>query len=68
MATRKEISDDIKKQYGSVLNQCDAGKYLNMCKKKVRQFLSDIPSYDTGKNVKYMAIDIAKKIETTERF
>lgn len=68
MATRKEISEDIRKHFGcSVINTREACEYLGMCFNKAKVFLKDVPAYDTGGERKFMAIDIAKKLETCER-
>ena len=66
MATRREISDDIKRTYGSVINKREAADYLGMCRTKTIDFLEGVPYYATGKEKKYLAIDIARKLETCE--
>jgi len=66
MATKKEIADDIKRQYGSLLSTTDAATYLGMCRAKTRKFLADLTCYDTGKEHKYLAIDIARKLDNCE--
>lgn len=67
MATRRQIADDIKQTYGACLNVTQASEYLGMCRDKVRQFLSDIPHYDTGRQKKYLAVDIARKLDGLRR-
>ena len=63
MAKRIEIANDIKKDFGSCLSISDVGRYLGFCYRKTRNFLSDLPYYDTGKEKKYLAIDIARKLD-----
>ena len=69
MATTSEITKDIKETYGSsLLNQRQAGDYLGMKKDKRMSFLADLPCYKTGKEKKYHAIDLAKKINSIKTF
>ena len=69
MATISEITKDIKETYGaSLLNQRQAGDYLGMSKDKRMSFLADIPCYRTGKEKKYHAIDIARKINSIKTY
>lgn len=64
MATVKEIADDIKATFGgSFINATQAGKYLGMGKDKRGQFLADLPVYVTGKEKKYSALDIARRMD-----
>jgi hypothetical protein len=67
MATRQEILQDLKKTYGGALNIREVGEYLGFCRNKTVGFLKGIPCYDTGKDKKYLSIDLARKIERCER-
>lgn len=67
MATRKEIAEDIKNMYGPVVSTADAARYLGMCYRKTTAFLEGLPSYDTGKEKRYMAIDIARRLDGCKR-
>ena len=64
MSTVKEISKDIKDTFGSsFINATQAGKYLGMAKSKRGEFLASIPVYPTGKEKKYHALDIARRMD-----
>lgn len=64
MATKKEIAEDIKAMYGPVVSTADACRYLGMCFDKTKDFLKELPSYDTGKEKRYLAIDIARRLDS----
>jgi len=69
MATINEIAKDIKDVFGSsFINSTQAGQYLGMSKDKRGEFLSDLPVYPTGKEKKYHALDIAKRMEKIRTF
>jgi len=60
----KEIVRDIKDTFGSsFINATQAGQYLGMGKDKRGAFLADVPVYPTGKERKYLAMDIARHME-----
>lgn len=67
MAERKEIAEDIKKMYGPMVSMADTSRYLGMCYRKTKSFLSGLPVYDTGKEKCYMAIDIARRLDSCKR-
>ena len=66
MATKKEIVEDIRKQYGNLISTKDAGKYLGLCPKTTRIFLAGVPHYDMGRKKCYLAIDIANRLISAE--
>lgn len=67
MATRKEILQDIRSQYGNMVNITEAGKLLGYSDRTAtKRFLEGLPIYDLGKEKKYMAIDIAKRIDSAK--
>ena len=69
MAALNEIAKDIKETFGSsFINATQAGRYLGMGKDKRGEFLADLPVYITGKEKKYHAIDIAKRMEKTRTY
>ena len=69
MATVKEIAQDIKDVCGSsFINATQAGQYLGMSKDKRGAFLADLPVYQTGKEKKYHAIDIAKRMDRVRTY
>jgi len=59
MATRQDIVRDIKQSYGPMLNMREVGEYTGLCQTKLRSFLKELTAYDTGKDKKYLALDIA---------
>jgi hypothetical protein len=63
MATKSEIVADIRKNYGNMLNLRKATEVLGFSDKRAaKNFLDGIPYCDTGKEKKYLAIDIARRI------
>jgi hypothetical protein len=64
MANTKEIVKDIREMFGSALiNATQAGTYLGWAADKRGAFLSGLEYYQDGKEKKYHAIDIAKRLE-----
>ena len=69
MATVNEIAQDIKTTFGSsFINATQAGKYLGMAKDKRGEFLADLPVYKTGKERKFHALDIARRMDKIRTF
>ena len=69
MATVQEITKDIKETFGcSFINATQAGHYLGMAKDKRGEFLAPVPCYTTGKEKKYHALDIAKRMDSVKTF
>lgn len=66
MADRKSILKDIRDCKGNALNMADLQDYLGVSKDTARLFVQGIPGYRIGKNKKYLAIDIARRIEERE--
>lgn len=63
MAKRTEIAADIRRQYGNLLNLTQAAKCLNMNRETARNFLSGVDCYKTGKERKFLATDIARRLD-----
>jgi hypothetical protein len=69
MAAVKEITADIKETFGSsFINASQAGRYLGMGKEKRGAFLADLPCYPTGKEKKYHALDIARRMDALKTY
>lgn len=66
MATKKEIVEDIRRQYGNLITSKNVGKYLGLCPKTTREFMAGVPCYDLGRKRCYMAIDVANRICSSE--
>jgi hypothetical protein len=63
MATRQEIINDIRKTYGNMLNVQQTTAVLGFKDRHATaRFLEGIPYCRTGKEKKYLAIDIARRI------
>jgi hypothetical protein len=61
---RQSIAADIRKNYGNFLNISKVTKALGFKDTRAAlRFLEGVPSVNMGKERKYMAIDIAKRIE-----
>ena len=67
MADRRQIAEDIKKEVGNFFNLTAAARYLGMSRGKTRTFLQGVPFYQDGKEKRFLAIDVAKRIEETRR-
>lgn len=63
MASRAAIAEDIRRQYGNLLNTTQAAKYLGQDPRTTRNFLKGLDTYRTGREVCYLAIDIAKRLD-----
>ena len=66
MATRKQIADDIRQQCGNFVSFGKIAAYLGMSPHTAREWLEDVPSYQTGKKRYFLAIDVARKIEQSQ--
>lgn len=65
MATRKEMLADIRSQYGNMINIREACELLGYSDRTAtKRFLEGLPMYDMGKEKKYLAIDIVKRIDS----
>jgi hypothetical protein len=63
MEKRQEIINDIRKQYGNMLNIQQAAAALGYKDRTAaKKFLAGVPWCNMGKEKKYMAIDIARRI------
>ena len=63
MASKQAIIDDIRKNYGNMLNIRQATEALGFKDRKATvKFLDGVPACNMGKEKKYLAIDIARRI------
>ncbi|NCB52257.1 MAG: hypothetical protein EOM54_10300 [Clostridia bacterium] len=63
MATKQEIVADIRKNYGNMINLREAGEVLGFSDKRaIKNFLEGVPCCQMGKEKKYLAIDVARRI------
>lgn len=62
MATKREIVEDIRQQYGNALSRNQVRKYLGMGNDTVSRFLADVPFMREARKKRYLAIDLARKI------
>ena len=62
MATKREIVEDIRGQYGNVLSQEQVRKYLGKGTHETMAFLADVPFMRERRKKSYLAIDIGRKL------
>ena len=62
MATKIEITEDIRRQYGNAISQNQAKASLGMGNTQAAAFLADVPFMRSGRKKRYLAIDLARKI------
>lgn len=63
MADKLAIIKDIRKNYGNMLNIQQATAALGYKDRKAtKKFLEGVPTCDMGKEKKYLAIDVARRI------
>ena len=63
MAEKQAIINDIRKNYGNMLNIQQATAALGYKDRRAAlKFLDGVPSCDMGKEKKYLAIDIGRRI------
>lgn len=62
MATKREIVEDIRGQYGNVLSQEQVRKYLGKGKGETAVFLADVPFMRGQRKKSYLAIDVGRKL------
>lgn len=63
MATRQAILDDIRKNYGNMLNIRQITAVLGFKDRHAAsRFMAGVPYCKTGKEKKYLAIDVARRI------
>ena len=65
MAETREIKADIQQTIGSFPNLGKVAGYLGWDRDKTKAYLKDVPCYRDGKEIKVLAIDLAKKINRT---
>lgn len=63
-AQEESTAAEIKKDFGSLLTVNDVAKFLG-CRSRntAKQFLSDVDSIEINGKRRYMAVDIARKVE-----
>ena len=62
MATKREITEDLRRQYGNVLSQNQVREYLGRGTRQTAEFLEDVPFMQEKRKKSFLAIDIARKI------
>ena len=67
MATRKELLADLRAQYGNMLNIGEATEAIGYSDRNAaKKFFAGLPLYDMGKEKKFLAIDVAKRIDAVK--
>lgn len=67
MATRAEIAEDIRRQYGNAPSRSQVRKYLGMGNDTVNKWLEDVPFMRDARKKRYLAIDLARKIHDCQQ-
>lgn len=62
MATKREITDDIRRQFGNVLSQNQVKQYLGRGDRQTAEFLVDVPFIQEKRKKSFLAIDVARKL------
>lgn len=62
MADKQEIINDIRKTYGNALNQTQLAKVFNCDRKTVPKYVEGLPFFCQGRDKKYLAIDVGRRI------
>lgn len=64
---KRNIVADIKASVdgAALLNVTEVARYLGVCRDTARLFLRDVECLPVGKDKKYLAVDIARKIYET---
>ncbi|MEG0941866.1 MAG: hypothetical protein RSE64_08220 [Oscillospiraceae bacterium] len=63
MADKQAIINDVRKNYGNMLSIQKATEALGFKDRRAAvRFLSDVPVCNMGKEKKYLAIDVGRKI------
>ncbi|SHI24156.1 hypothetical protein SAMN02745823_03807 [Sporobacter termitidis DSM 10068] len=62
MATKQELINDIRRTYGNMLNVTQLAKLFNCDRRTVPNYVSGLPFFSMGKDKKYLAIDIGRRI------
>lgn len=62
MATKREITEELRRQYGNVLSQNEVREYLRKGSNETAAWLADVPFMREGRKKSFLAIDIARKI------
>lgn len=64
--TKKELTADIRQQFGNVLTKKDACKYLGVSRNTAKEFLDGVPLFQIGAREYYFAVDLAARIAAAE--
>lgn len=63
MATRRQLTEDLRQQCGNLIPIGKLGQYLGMCPRKTAEFVAGLDCYVTGRKKCYLAIDVAKRLD-----
>lgn len=67
MATKRQIADELKREYGPLISQTQLRAILNgMSKTYVLKFMEGVDSYKIGKKKCYWANDVARRLEESK--
>ena len=63
---KKELTADIRQQYGNALTRKDACAYLGISRNTAVRFLADVPRFRIGEREYFLATDLAARIAAAE--
>ena len=62
MTDKQAIINDIRKNFGNMLNVTQLAKLFNCDRKTVPRYVEGLPYFTMGKDKKYLAIDVGRRI------
>lgn len=62
MADKQAIINDIRKNYGNMLNITQLARVFNCDRKTVPKYVEGLPAFSQGRDKKYLAIDVGRRI------
>lgn len=65
MASKKEIAEELRREYGNTLSQNEVRLFLRKGKSETVAFLEGVPFMQEGRKKTYLSIDVARKIYET---
>lgn len=62
MASKREIAEDIRRQYGNFLSQNQIRQYMGKGSHQTAEFVANIPFIRDGRKKSFFAMDVARKL------
>lgn len=64
-AVDKALVEDIRRNYGGMLNLTAVARLLNCCRDTARKFMTGVPAYNINGRRYWTATDVARRLEDT---